>query len=527
MTFPSGIALDSSGNIFYCDTNNSAVIKVTTDGKISRLAGSGVNGYSTVDEYDSTKSDSENVKAVDAYLNFPVGVAIASDGAVYIADTKNHRIRKVNSKGFLETIAGTGTSGWSGDGGKATAAKINNPMGMSFDTAGNLYFADTFNHRIRKITPAGIISTVAGRGNPGFAGDNGAATNARLFYPKGIHYGPDGQLYIADTFNSRIRVVAADGTITTIAGNGKFGFGGDEGDARTAELRFPNAVAVGADGKVYISDSQNNKLRLLTPVSPDPTWEERPVISFNGISTPPEFGGAASFAPGMWIEIQGIRLAAAERSWQEEDFQNGIAPTSLAGTRVVVDGIDAYVAYVNTQTVRALLPAGILPGKREVYVETAFGRSNVYKVTIEESRHLLGSAPWLALSGIQYAMAVHEDGKTFVLPESAVEGVETRPARAGEVLTLYGIGFGPVSPDIVTGQMVTVENSLIRRVEVLFGETQAEVRAAGMAQGQVGIYQITVVVPAGVEGAAAPVTVKLDGEPAGQMLVIATAQSVE
>lgn len=527
MTFPSGIALDSTGNVFYCDTNNHAIYKVTTDGKISKVAGEGISGYNTTDEYDSTKADADNVPAIEAYLNFPVGIAIAGDGTVYIADTKNHRIRKINSKGFIETVAGTGTAGFSGDGGKANAARINNPMGISFDSAGNLYFADTFNHRIRKITPAGIISTVAGRGNPGFAGDNGPGTAARLFYPKGVHSGPDGRLYIADTFNSRIRVVAADGTITTIAGNGKFGFGGDGGNSRTAELRFPNAVVAGADGKVYISDSQNNKLRLLTPDSPGPTVDERPVISFNGISTPADFGVSTSFAPGSWMEIRGIRLAAAERSWQPEDFQDGIAPTSLAGTRVVVDGIEAYVAYVSPETVRVLLPGSILPGQRELFVENASGRSEAYVVSIEESHPLLNTPARFALDGLNYASAVLEDGRTFALPAAAVEGVESRPARAGEVLTLHGIGFGPVTPDIVSGQLVTAENSLVRRIEVLFGEKPAEVRSAGLAQGAVGVYQITVVVPEGIEGAAIPLTVKLDGAPAEQQAVVAAGAAVE
>ncbi|MBA3974839.1 MAG: hypothetical protein C0504_11555 [Candidatus Solibacter sp.] len=527
MTYPSGIAQDAAGNVFYCDTNNHAIIKVATDGKISKVAGEGVSGYNSTDEYDSTKSDTENVLATRAFLNAPIGVAVASDGTIYIADTKNHRIRRVNSKGFIQTIAGTGTAGWSGDGGKATAARINNPMGMSFDATGNLYFADTFNHRIRKISPDGIISAVAGRGNPGFAGDNGAAANARLFYPKGVHHGPDGQLYVADTFNSRIRVVAADGTITTIAGNGKFGLSGDEGDSRTAELRFPNAVAVGADGKVYVSDSQNNKLRLLTPDAPGPTLEQRPVISFNGVSTPADFGVSAPFAPGSWMEIRGIRLAGAERAWRQEDFQDGMAPVSLAGTRVVVDGIDAYVAYVSPETVRVLLPDSIPPGKREVFVETAFGRSDAYKLTIDESSPLLNAPARFAVGGLQYASAVLEDGKTFALPEAAVEGIESRPARAGELVTFHGIGFGPVTPGIVSGQLVTAENSLVRRVEVLFGETPAEVRSAGLARGAVGVYQISVVVPAGVDAAAAPVTVKLDGEPARQQVVVATAPAVE
>lgn len=527
MTFPSGIALDSSGNIYYCDTNNHSIIKVATDGKISEVAGEGSSGYNATDEYDSTKSDTENVLATKAFLNSPVGIAIASDGTIYFADTKNHRIRRVNSKGFIETIAGTGTAGWTGDGGKATAARINNPMGMSFDSAGNLYFADAFNHRIRRITKDGIISTVAGRGNPGFSGDNGPAASARLFYPKGVHSGPDGRLYIADTFNSRIRVVAADGTITTVAGNGKFGAGGDAGDSLNAELRFPNAVAVAPDGKIYISDSQNNKLRLLTPDTPGPTWEERPVISFNGVSTPADFGVSASFAPGSWIEIRGVRLAASERSWQQEDFQNGMAPTSLAGTRVTVDGIDAFVAYVNPQTVRALLPAGIMPGRRDLFVETAFGRSDAYQITVEESRPLLNTPAQFALGGLRYASAVLDDGKTFALPEASIEGIQSRPARAGETLTFHGIGFGPVTPDITAGQLVSMENSLVRRVEVLFGETPAEIRSAGLAQGAVGVYQITVVVPAGVDGAAVPVTVKLDGEPAPPQVVVAAAAAVE
>ncbi len=537
MTFPTSVVYDSSGNLYIVDTNNNTIRKVGADSKISRVAGIGTSGgYTEAHDYNpdgdadsdgvvnSKDSDFKAVEAPDALLNYPIGIAVATDGTIYIADTKNHRIRRVDSSKHITTIAGTGTAGWSGDGGKATAAKLNFPMGLALDAAGNLYIADAFNHRIRRVATDGTIFTVAGRGPAGFSGDNGQAINARLFYPKSVNIGPDGKLYIADTFNSRIRVVAADGTISTIAGNGRYGGNGDGGDSRSAELRFPNAVAVAADGKVYISDTQNNKIRLLTPTTVDPTQEERPIISLYGVSTPAEFGASTAFAPGAWMEIRGIRLAAAERSWQPEDFRDGIAPTVLEGTRVIVDGVDAYIAYVSPETVRILLPGGIQPGRKEIVVETAFGRSEAYTVDIEETRHALNAPVKFLLAGIQYASAVLDDGQTYALPEGAVEATSTRPARPGETVTFYGIGFGAVTPDILAGELVSKENALVRRVEVLFGEARAEVRYAGLAQGAVGIYQLSVVVPEGVEGDAVPVTVTVDGEPAEQQLHVAAKQ---
>lgn len=536
MTFPTSVVYDSSGNLYIVDTNNNCIRKVGTDSKISRIAGNGTPGYAESNDYNpdgdadgdgivnSKDSDFKAVEAPNVLLNYPIGIAVASDGTIYIADTKNHRIRKVDGSKRVTTIAGTGTAGWSGDGGKAAAAKLNNPMGLTLDAAGNLYIADAFNHRIRKVATDGTISTVAGLGPAGFSGDNGKAAGARLFYPKGVQIAPDGKLYIADTFNSRIRVVAADGTISTIAGNGRYGANGDGGDSRTAELRFPNAVAVGADGKVYISDSQNNRLRMLTPGTVDPTQEDRPIISLHGVSTPAEFGTSTAFAPGAWMEIRGIRLAAAERSWQTEDFQDGIAPTVLAGTRVIVDGVDAYTAYVSPETVRVLLPGGIQPGRKEIVVETALGRSEAYSVDIEESQPALNAPARFLLAGTQYASAVFDDGQTYALPEGAVETASTRPAKPGETVTFYGIGFGAVTPDITAGQLVNKQNAIVRRVEVLFGETRAEVRYAGLAQGAVGIYQLSVVVPEGVEGDAVPVTVMVDGEAGRQQLHVAARQ---
>lgn len=536
MTFPTTVAYDSSGNLYYVDAHNHTVWKLGTDGKVTRFMGNGTAGYNDTDDYDpngdadgdgtvnSADSDFKITSPLNSELNYPIGFAAASGGVFYIADTKNHRIRKIDSSSRVTTVVGTGTAGWSEEGVAGTEAQINNPTSVAVDSAGNVYFADTMNHRIRKLDANGIVTTVAGRGAPGFSGDGGPATSARLFYPKSIQIAPDGKLYIADTFNGRIRVVAADGTISTIAGNGRFGFYGDGGDSRNAELRFPNAVAAASDGKVYISDSQNNRIRLLTPVSPDPTEAERPIISLNGISTPAEFGSSKTFASGAWMEIQGQRLADGERAWQPEDFVGGIAPTALNGTRVIVDGVDAHVAYVSPEVVRVLLPAGIQPGRREVVVETSHGRSDAYKVTFEDVQPAVNAPAKFNIAGAQYAAAVLQDGSTYALPESAVNGVNSRPARPGETLTFYGIGFGEVTPGITLGQLVDVENSLVKRLEVFFGETVAEVRYAGLAKGAVGVYQLSVVVPEGIEGDAVPLTVKLDGEPAKQNLYIAARQ---
>jgi len=533
MTFPTSVAYDSSGNLFYVPANDHAIFKLGTDGKVSRIAGAGSAGYDANDDYDPNgDADSDGtINAQDAdysatapkdtQLNYPTGFAAASGGVYYIADTKNHRIRKIDAESRVTTVAGTGTAGWSEEGVAGTEADINNPTSVAVDSAGNVYFTDTMNHRVRKLDKDGIVTTVAGRGSAGYSGDLGPATAARLFYPKSIHIGPDGKLYIADTFNSRIRVVAADGTISTIAGNGRFGWYGDGGDARSAELRFPNAMAAASDGKIYISDSQNNRIRLLTPATPDPTEAEKPVISLFGISTPEEFGSTAVFSPGSWMEIRGQRLAGEERSWQAGDFVDGMAPNALGGTRVVVDGIDAHVAYVSPEVVRVLMPAGIEPGRREVVVETARGRSEPYKVTLTESQPAVNAPRKFKVGGAQYASAVFDDGSTYALPESAVTGVNSRPAKPGETITLYGTGFGDVTPNITLGQLVDSENTLVKRLEVFFGETPAEVRYAGLAKGAVGIYQLSVVVPDGVEGDAVPVTVKLDGEASNQDLHIA------
>jgi sugar lactone lactonase YvrE len=223
-----------------------------TPGTITTIAGTGTPGY-----------NGDNQTATNAQINVPPMVAVDSQGNIYIADQYNNRIRKVSTAGQITTIAGTGTAGFSGDGGLATAATLNTPTGVFADTLGNIYINDTTNQRIRKINAAGIISTVAGNGTGAFSGDSGPATSASLFNAGRVVADGSGNLYIADQSNHRIRKVDTTGTITTIAGTGVAGYNGD-GAAAATQLNNPTAVALDGSGNVYFSDQFNHRIREIT-----------------------------------------------------------------------------------------------------------------------------------------------------------------------------------------------------------------------------------------------------------------------
>jgi len=250
---PSGVAVDAAGNLYAADRDNDRIRKVTTDGIITNFAGNG-----------SKRLAGDGQAAVGASLNRPAGVALDAAGGLYIADSENNRIRKVTPTGTITTLAGNGQYGYSGDGGPATAASLS-PGGVAVDAAGNLYIADYGNDRIRKVTPAGTITTVAGNGQWGYSGDGGPATAASLNRPYGVAVDATGNLYIADGQNSRIRKVTPAGTITTVAGNGQWGYSGDGGPATGTSLSDPRGVAVDAAGNLYIADSSNYRIRKVTP----------------------------------------------------------------------------------------------------------------------------------------------------------------------------------------------------------------------------------------------------------------------
>ena len=245
-----GVALDRAGNLYIADTNNRRIRKVDSSGNISTVAGTGTAGFS-----------GDGGAATDARLNNPQGVALDGAGNLYIGDTSNHRIRKVDTAGVISTVAGSGTGGHSGDGGAATAAQLNSPRGVALDGAGNLYIADAWNNRIRKVDTAGVITTAAGTGASGDFGDGGAATAAWLRDPQVVALDGAGNLYIACRTNHRIRKVNTAGVISTVAGTGMPGFSGDDGAATSAQLSSPEGVAVDWAGNLYIGDASNNRIR--------------------------------------------------------------------------------------------------------------------------------------------------------------------------------------------------------------------------------------------------------------------------
>jgi sugar lactone lactonase YvrE len=247
---PHGAAIDSAGNLYIADSGNQRIRKVSSSGIISTVAGNGTSGFG-----------GDGGLATSALLNSPHGVAIDSAGNFFIADSGNQRIRKVSSSGIISTVAGNGTPGFGGDGGLATSAQLAGPYGVAIDSTGNLFVTDPYSGRIRKVAFFGIISTVAGNGNRGFSGDGGPATSAQLNNPHGVAIDSTGNLFIADTSNSRIRKVAASGIISTVAGNGISGFSGDGGQATSALLYYPYGVAIDSAGNLFIADTSNSRIR--------------------------------------------------------------------------------------------------------------------------------------------------------------------------------------------------------------------------------------------------------------------------
>jgi uncharacterized protein (TIGR03437 family) len=259
LSFPRDVAVDAAGNLYIADTGNSRIRKVTSSGVISNVAGNGTPGYG-----------GDGGLATSAQLSYPSGLATDSAGNLYIADSWNYRVRKITvADGKIQTIAGNGSYGPFGDGSSATAASLGLIQSLAMDTGGNLYLSDTYNHLVRKVAPSGTISAVVG-GGFGPAADGGAAQAASLKFPKGIAADTLGNLYIADSLNNRIRKVSPGGTITTIAGSGTPGFLGDSGAATAAQLNSPYGLATGVGGALVLSDLWNYRVRSMggAPVPP-------------------------------------------------------------------------------------------------------------------------------------------------------------------------------------------------------------------------------------------------------------------
>jgi uncharacterized protein (TIGR03437 family) len=470
---PYGVAVDSAGDLFIADFGNQRIRKVSTNGIITTLAGGG-------------SALSSGGPATQAALPGPVAVAVDVSGNIFVADQNFSRVFKITPDGTIAIFAGNGlgSSPAGGDGGPATSASLN-AVGLAVDTNGNLFVADSFHNRIRKVSPNGIVTTVAGSNSSNFSGDGGPATSAGLNMPSGITVDAAGDLFIADSGNYRIREVTPDNTITTIAGNGIPGFSGDGGPATSAMLDKLKAIVIGNGGPIYITDVRNTDFRGFIRVLTPATSMGLPVIKAGGIV--PIYSSTGTIQLGSWISIFGNNLAAAATTWNN-DF-----PTMLGGTTVVINNKAAYLWYVSPTQINLQAPDDTARGVVSVEVTTS-GGSVTSTVTLGpfgpsfsvlDGKHVAGIILRSDGSGA-YGGGTYD----IVGPTGTSLGYKTVAAKAGDVLELFGVGFGPTNPAVPAGQAYSGSAPTTNSVQLSINNVAVTAGFAGITSA--GLYQVNI-----------------------------------
>ena len=371
---PTDVAVDARGDVYIADGGNHRIRKVGADGKISTWGGTGEEG-----------SQGDGGPVSKAQLNYPIGLVFDPAGYLYIADAEDHKVRRVAPDGTITTVAGTGEAGYSGDNGLAAKAKLYYPWRVAPDRAGNLYIADYYNCRIRKVTPGGIITTVAGTSGCGYSGDGGLATQAKLWGPQGVAVDPAGNIYITDGLNHRVRMVSPNGVITTVAGNGRAGFSGDGGPALSGSLNRPVDLEVTADA-LYILEYQNNRLRVVrTSVV---ALESAPaVLAFTAQADsgilPPQAVRVTSSSAGL--QYSATVITESGGNWLRVGSASGTAP----GTVQVTVSSDGLAADTYRGTVRVTAAGGAV---RTIAVTFQVQESNPPKMDFEPKEFRLSIA---------------------------------------------------------------------------------------------------------------------------------------
>jgi len=496
--FVFNVAVDGAGNLYIADDGANRVRKVNTAGILSTVAGGGPGS-----------ALGDGGPATSAVLNGPNGMAVDGAGNLYFADSLNHRIRKVNTAGVISTVAGTGTAGFSGDGGPATSAALNTPFDVKVDSAGNLYICDTDNYRVRKVNTAGIITTVAGNGQVGVSGDGGKATAGPVI-PWYIALDGAGNLYLAEPGADRVRKVDGSGIITTVAGIAdSFGFSGDGGPATKAQLNSPNGLTLDGSGNIYIADSGNHRIRRVSAPPPPP-----PSILTNGVVNGASF--VSGIVPNSWITISGSNLAATTDTW-DKFIVNGKLPTALDGVTVTIGGQPAYLYYIGPGQINLIAP-NIATGPVQVTVTTPGGTSAALTVTSSQFGPAFFSWP-----GSQ-AVATRQNFDLAV--KNGTFGGTTVPAKPGEVIILWGTGFGPTTPPAPTGVQVPSDQTYSTSAlpSVTINNIPATVYGAALAPGYAGLYQVAIQVPASLADGDWPIVASIGGVKSVSGIVISVKQ---
>ena len=511
---PTGIAFDSSGNLYIADYFNYVIREVNTSGIISTVAGDNSLGAGFSGDLGP---------ALSAQLSRPAGVAVDSAGNIYIADPDNNEVRVVCANqtpigcqgvaaGDIITFAGNFATGanYTGDLGPPSKALLSNPVAVLLDPAGNLYISDSGNSVIRKVTPEpnSIITTVAGNGNFGYAGDGGAATSAELSDPKGLALDSAGNLYIADHDNSVIRMVEpTKGFIYTIAGNHTFGYNGDGGPATSAQLNFPSGVAA-YGGQIYIADNENNVIRLLTPPAAVPQINAGGVVNGASYTAPVVPGSIASVFGTFFLTSTSIDTTLPlETSLQNLSFEfGGIAGFGSIGL--------APLYSVSGKQVNLQVPW-------EVGGQTAITLAAVLNGTAGGSQAVNVAAYAPAI------FAINEAGSgPGAIQDSSYHLVDaSNPAIAGTTtILIYCTGLGALSANQPASGAAASTTELAPTSElatVTIGGVTENASFSGLAPGFVGLYQVNALVPAGsATGPAVPVTISIGGVTSNTVTIV-------
>jgi uncharacterized protein (TIGR03437 family) len=456
---PADVLALPNGNLVIADQQDNRIRQVTPGGVITTIAGNGLhNLYAPGDP------------ATASPMDWPSALAVDSKGIIYFAEIHSFRVGRIGSDGKFATVAGLGFPGYNGDNIQATKATLGKPAGIALDIAGNVYIADQTNHRIRKVTPGGVITTIAGTGQPGFSGDGGDATSAALNTPMDVKVDSHGNVYVADMLNHRVRKIDTNGVINTVAGTGDAARGPDGVTATSSSLNFPAGLALDSNDDLYVVDWQNYLIRRIS-------FQPRAALFSGGVVNAASF--TAPVAPGSLISIFGSNLASSTSTASAAPW-----PTKLGDASVQVNGVNAPMYFASSQQINAQLPFEVSTGTAVVSVTNSVGSGDAVTLTVAPA-----SCGIFQYAGGNQGIVLNQDGSL---------NSPSNPEVRGNVVVAFLTGQGAVSPAVPTGQAApaTALSFAVQNFTATIGGVQASIQFLGLTPGFIGLAQANIVIPA-------------------------------